>query len=168
MERERQIPTTARSSSEHRNSRGTDTKDSKPDVGRLQITSFRSWLGDGNLETEESDEDEEMDNQNECPLEKLDLSFNQLVQFPVGLPCLAPKLSKLLLSNNNIETFPPIQEIPEHLSHLDLSSNKLKLFLPNGEDKQCDRLVEIVKRFQSHTFAKTQVYVLKTLLYKAF
>ncbi|XP_028415469.1 leucine-rich repeat serine/threonine-protein kinase 1-like isoform X2 [Dendronephthya gigantea] len=141
VERERQIiPTTTPSSSEHRNSRGTDMKDAKPDVGRLQITSFRSWLGDGNLDTVSSDEDEELDNQAECPLEKLDLSFNQLDKFPVGLPCLAPKLSKLLLSNNNIATFPPIQEIPEHLSHLDLSANKLKLCLPNAEDKRCDRL----------------------------
>ncbi len=98
-------------------------------------------LGDSNTEEaeEESDEDEELDSQVECPLEKLDLSFNQLVKFPVGLPCLAPKMSKLLLSNNNIEKFPPIQEIPEHLSHLDLSFNKLRECLPSCEDKQCHR-----------------------------
>jgi Leucine-rich repeat (LRR) protein len=114
-------------------------KDGKPEEKRLKVTSFRSLLGDGSPETEESDEDEDLDGQAECPLEKLDLSNNRLVKFPVGLPCLAPKISKLLLSNNYIEVFPPIQEIPEHLSHLDLSSNKLRECLPSFEDKQCDR-----------------------------
>ena len=114
-------------------------KDGKSDEKRLKITSLRSLLGDGNPETEESDEEEELETQVECPLEKLDLSYNQLVKFPVGLPCLAPKISKLLLSNNNIEKFPPIQEMPELLSHLDLSYNKLRECLPSSEGKQCDR-----------------------------
>ena len=96
-------------------------------------------IGDDNPETEESDEDEELDNQVECPLEKLDLSFNQLDKFPVGLPCLAPKISKLLFSNNYIERFPPIQELPENLSHLDLSFNRVKECIPSSDEKQCDR-----------------------------
>ena len=118
--------------------RGEEIKDAKSEEERLKIISFRSLVGDGNQETEESDEDEEMDSQTECPIEKLDLSFNQLVNFPVGLPCLATKLCKLLLSNNNIERFPPLQEIPEHLSHLDLSYNKLRKCIPSAEE-QCDR-----------------------------
>ena len=117
-----------------------DVKDGKSQIERLKVTSYRSLWGDRNEEQEDSDDDEDISDQVECPLEKLDLSYNQLTKFPVGLPCLAPKLSKFLLSNNNIEKFPPVQEIPERLSHLDLSFNKLTKCIPSCENRHWDRL----------------------------
>lgn len=119
-----------------------DRRNEKPQERRLRIISYRTLLGDANPEADDSDE-EELDTQVECVIEKLDLSYNQLTKFPIGLTCLAPKLSKLLLSNNGIDEFPPIQEIPELLSHLDLSFNKIKTCVPSYDDNQCDRCVVI-------------------------
>lgn len=106
----------------------------------MRVASFRSLWSDGNQENEDSDDDEDVGGQTECPLEKLDLSFNQLLKFPVALPCLAPNLSKLLLANNNIDVFPTVPEIPERLSHLDLSFNRLQKCVPSCDDRSTDRL----------------------------
>ena len=126
----------------------------------MRVASFRSFWSDGNQENEDSDDEEDAGRQTECPLEKLDLSFNQLVKFPIALPCLAPKLSKLLLSNNNIDTFPTIPEIPERLSHLDLSFNRLQKCVPICEDSNADKLCysPIQKRRVSKRHGRSRTY----------
>ncbi|XP_033120529.1 leucine-rich repeat serine/threonine-protein kinase 1-like isoform X2 [Anneissia japonica] len=56
-------------------------------------------------------------------LEVLNLSKNQLTKIPTGLPCLAPKLSKLILSENKITDFGPINKFPAGLVDLEVSNN---------------------------------------------
>ncbi|XP_071957190.1 leucine-rich repeat serine/threonine-protein kinase 1-like [Antedon mediterranea] len=59
-------------------------------------------------------------------LEVLNLSKNFLSKIPIGLPCLAPKLSKLILSENKITDFGPINKFPAGLVDLEVSHNDIK------------------------------------------
>ena len=89
-----------------------------------QVYSKRpTW--DGN--SDDSD-DEDVDYLNKSGLNKLDLSYNEFTQIPVGLPCLAPNLSKLILKKNKIVEVDSITVFPYSLTTLDLSENGLKKF----------------------------------------
>ncbi|XP_072178814.1 leucine-rich repeat serine/threonine-protein kinase 1-like [Diadema setosum] len=59
-------------------------------------------------------------------LEVLDLSHNRLHRIPSGLPCLTPKLNKLLLSHNKITDFCAISKLPAGLTDLELAFNRIK------------------------------------------
>ena len=84
---------------------------------------------DTNLEVEEFEELEAADSleegSNNLPLEVLDLAHNSLSAIPTGLSCLAPKLQKLNISNNQIKSLGQISDYPIDLELLDASSNEL-------------------------------------------
>eukprot|EP00057_Strongylocentrotus_purpuratus_P000847 XP_001184678.3 PREDICTED: leucine-rich repeat serine/threonine-protein kinase 1 [Strongylocentrotus purpuratus] len=74
-----------------------------------------------------SHEEEENVNVDELSsLEVLDLSHNKLSQIPSGLPCLSPKLTKLILSHNDILELCSISKLPAGLMDLELAHNKVK------------------------------------------
>ena len=52
--------------------------------------------------------------------------MNQFALVPVGLPCLAPKLTKLNLAKNRIIEVGSINSFPASIKHLDLSGNELE------------------------------------------
>lgn len=88
-----------------------------------QVYSKRpSWEGD----SEESDDDE-VEYMKKSGLNKLDISKNYFINIPLGLPCLAPNLSKLNLSRNKITEIYSLSLFPENLTSLDLSDNGLKV-----------------------------------------
>lgn len=60
-----------------------------------------------------------------CPIDQLDLSYNQLTSVPWGLCCLVPKLQKLNISNNAIRSLGNINDYPSELEVLDASGNQL-------------------------------------------
>lgn len=60
-----------------------------------------------------------------CPIDQLDLSYNQLSSVPWGLCCLVPKLQKLNISNNAIKSLGYINDYPAELEVLDASGNQL-------------------------------------------
>ena len=55
----------------------------------------------------------------------LDLSNNQLSAIPENLPCLCPKLVRLDLSHNDIETISLPRNFPVSIKHLNLSHNPI-------------------------------------------
>lgn len=63
---------------------------------------------------------------------KIDLTSNSFRDIPQGLPCLAPNLSTLIMSNNNVSELNCLAVFPVSLSSLDLSQNQLKCFQPFG------------------------------------
>lgn len=57
----------------------------------------------------------------------LDFSHNQLTCLPPDLPCLAPKLIRLVVSHNQLNTVSVPKGFPADLKHLNLSHNPLKV-----------------------------------------
>ena len=73
-------------------------------------------------------EKEQMDptvDKDECKLQTLNLSHNSFREIPLGLPCLAPHLTRLHLSYNSLTTIGPLSRYPSSLKHLDLSHNQI-------------------------------------------
>ena len=58
-------------------------------------------------------------------LETLDLSHNKLTTLPTGLSCLAPRLTKLNISHNQIKSLGTVSDFPFELEYLEASSNEL-------------------------------------------
>jgi Leucine-rich repeat (LRR) protein/ankyrin repeat protein len=58
-------------------------------------------------------------------LETLDLSHNKLTTLPTGLSCLAPRLTKLNISHNQIKSLGTVSDFPLELEYLEASSNEL-------------------------------------------
>ena len=56
-------------------------------------------------------------------LETLELSGNQLTSIPIGLSCLAPKLMRLILTNNQIQDLGYLSDYPTQLNTLDVQNN---------------------------------------------
>ncbi|XP_038076820.1 leucine-rich repeat serine/threonine-protein kinase 1-like [Patiria miniata] len=88
-------------------------------VRRFRLCSTGSIHGDSAEE-----ENANIDEMN--TLETLDLSYNKLTHVPLGLPCLAPRLTKLVLSHNKITDFGPMNKYPVGLMDLELSFNRIK------------------------------------------
>ncbi|XP_022107622.1 leucine-rich repeat serine/threonine-protein kinase 1-like isoform X2 [Acanthaster planci] len=88
-------------------------------VRRFRLCSTGSIHGDSAEE-----ENANIDEMN--ALETLDLSHNKLTHVPVGLPCLAPRLTKLVLCHNKITDFGPMNKYPVGLMDLELSFNCIK------------------------------------------
>ena len=88
-------------------------------VRRFRLCSTGSIEGDNT--------EEEHANMGEMnSIETLDLSHNRLNHVPAGLPCLAPKLTKLVLSHNKISDFGPMNKYPVGLMDLELSCNRIR------------------------------------------
>jgi hypothetical protein len=62
----------------------------------------------------------------ESKLIELNLANNQFVKMPECLSCLAPKLVKLNLSSNRIESMGAVCDLPAGLKFLDLSNNLIR------------------------------------------
>ena len=78
---------------------------------------------------------------------KIDLASNHFRSIPQGLPCLAPNLSTLNVSNNSISELNCLAVFPASLSSLDFSHNQLQHFRPFGDlstlvNKTCYSSVE--------------------------
>lgn len=58
-------------------------------------------------------------------LEVLDISNNKLVEVPVGLSCLAPKLLKLIMHHNHLVSLGSVSDYPTELELLDAGYNQL-------------------------------------------
>ncbi len=98
---------------------------------RFSLTNFRRHRLGSSGSVRVSDPVEESVNHDEVgSLETLDLSHNLLQKVPSGLPCLAPKLTKLTLSYNQITEFGPITKYPAGLMDLEMSHNKIKHIAP--------------------------------------
>ncbi|XP_065648792.1 leucine-rich repeat serine/threonine-protein kinase 1 isoform X2 [Hydra vulgaris] len=97
-----------------------------------------TWEG----ESDDSDEDE-ADILKKTGLNKLSLSNNKLTEIPKGLACLAPNLTKLILSHNKIAIVNCVYLFPEHLSYLELKGNTMKTFnLAEPENLGCYAFVK--------------------------
>lgn len=92
-----------------------------------------SW----DVDTDESD-DEDVEFVMKSGINKLDLSHNQFTQIPVGLPCLAPNLSKLNLEGNKISEMASVSLFPQSLFSLHLSYNGIKFVDFNVEINRTD------------------------------
>lgn len=62
----------------------------------------------------------------ESKLIEFNLANNQFTKIPECLSCLTPKLVKLNLSSNRIESMGAVCDLPTSLKFLDLSNNKIK------------------------------------------
>ena len=85
-----------------------------------------------------ADDDDEDVFKTTSHLRELDLSFNLFEEVPLGLPCLAYRLEKLLLSNNQITRFGSVQSYPISLEVLDLSRNQI------SEEHQIRRMSSVL------------------------
>ena len=113
-----------------------DSTDSSDDDGsdtgdaiqrRFSVVNFKRHRLGSNCSLQVQDNVEEIESVDEFgSLENLDLSHNKLQKSPMGLPCLAPKLTKLTLSHNLITEFGPMTNYPAGLMDLELSHNKIK------------------------------------------
>ena len=97
----------------------------KKDISSISF--FHSKRPSWNNESDDS-EDDEMEIFKKSGISRLDVSDNELTAIPVGLPCLAPNLARLILSKNKISEVDSLCSLPEHLITLDLSDNNLKQF----------------------------------------
>lgn len=97
----------------------------KKDISTISF--FHSKRPSWNNESDDS-EDDEMEIFKKSGISRLDVSDNELTAIPVGLPCLAPNLARLILSKNKISEVDSLCSLPEHLITLDLSDNNLKQF----------------------------------------
>ena len=61
----------------------------------------------------------------DCKLQYLNLSHNAFREVPACLPCLAPHLSRLLLSYNSLSSLGPLSRYPGPLKQLDLAHNQV-------------------------------------------
>ncbi|CEF64626.1 Leucine-rich repeat kinase [Strongyloides ratti] len=55
----------------------------------------------------------------------LNLSYNKFKEMPLNLACVCPRLVKLDISNNELQSIGPIECLPHRLRSLDISCNKL-------------------------------------------
>ncbi|XP_077977782.1 leucine-rich repeat serine/threonine-protein kinase 1-like [Glandiceps talaboti] len=91
---------------------------------RLGLKRYSVWRNSG-LSIESPESDDEVDGKAPSSLEMLDISYNACRRIPIGLPCLAPKLTKLMMVHNRMKEIGPLNQFPASLRHLYLSSNKL-------------------------------------------
>jgi len=64
--------------------------------------------------------------QRQCPLKELNLSNNLFEHMPECLSCMTPRLIKLNLSFNRLESMGAVCDLPKSLKFLDLSNNSIK------------------------------------------
>ncbi|OQV15651.1 Leucine-rich repeat serine/threonine-protein kinase 1 [Hypsibius exemplaris] len=74
----------------------------------------------------------------ESALKQINLSHNALTSPPLGLSCLAPNLTKLILSHNKLGSSGIIQDYPAGLKHLELAGNLLEEELRPGTADEMD------------------------------
>ncbi|KAH8021451.1 hypothetical protein HPB51_015847 [Rhipicephalus microplus] len=73
-----------------------------------------------------------------CPLSSLNLSHNAFERLPPMLACRAPHLARLNLSYNGLASPGELRFYPVSLRHLDLSSNRLRVWwTPATSDTTC-------------------------------
>lgn len=124
---------------------------------RFSITNFRRHRLGSSGSVHVADIAEETVNVDEIAcLETLDLSHNRLQRVPSGLPCLAPKLTKLTLSYNQITEFGPITKYPAGLMDLELSHNKIKHIASRGRRASL-RMFKLLRSTSYHDSGNLEV-----------
>ena len=62
----------------------------------------------------------------ESAMKNLNLGYNALTSVPLGLSCLVPNLSRLILSHNCLKSMGIVQDMPAGIKHLELVGNALE------------------------------------------
>jgi len=88
-------------------------------TSRRQLA-FQDLLNDG---TEELEPPHYTADEETSLLEMLDLAYNKLNKLPTGLACLTPKLKKLNICGNHVESLGHVVDYPPELEVLDASEN---------------------------------------------
>lgn len=91
----------------------------------------------------------------ESNLKELNLSHNKISKIPECLSCLAPKLIKLNLSYNHLETMGAICDLPKSLKFLDLSNNSIKFSMRLLNDKLLRLMISYFELFSSGAVVET-------------
>ena len=89
-----------------------------------QVKHLNHWSGKVKVKRSMSMENGESANRDTWLLD-LDLSHNNFIEVPVGLPCLASHLERLNLSYNRLDQIGSLHQYPVMLQKLDLSFNKI-------------------------------------------
>ncbi|XP_035686272.1 leucine-rich repeat serine/threonine-protein kinase 1-like isoform X3 [Branchiostoma floridae] len=99
-----------------------------PNCRRRKLDRINIWEKDvaTSILTEEFASEADEDSSSTSALDFLNLAWNKLTSVPTGLPCLAPRLSKLDLSHNIISDVGPPNTYPKGLTKLLLQYNKIE------------------------------------------
>ncbi|CAH1229976.1 ANK3 [Branchiostoma lanceolatum] len=99
-----------------------------PNCKRRKLDRINIWEKDvaTSILTEEFASEADEESTSTSSLDFLNLAWNKLTAVPTGLPCLAPRLSKLDLSHNNISDMSPPNAYPKGLTKLLLPYNKIE------------------------------------------
>lgn len=92
-------------------------------LDQIQVNHCNKWKS--SLVIVEKEQLDPTIDKDECKLQNLNLSHNSFREIPLGLPCLAPHLTRLHLSYNSLSTIGPLSRYPASLKHLDLSHNQI-------------------------------------------
>ncbi|XP_019617338.1 PREDICTED: leucine-rich repeat serine/threonine-protein kinase 1-like [Branchiostoma belcheri] len=103
-------------------------KPTNPNCKRRKLNRINIWEKDvaTSILTEEFASEVDDDSASTSALDFLNLAWNKLTAVPTGLPCLAPRLSKLDLSHNTISDTGPPNAYPKGLTKLLLQYNKIE------------------------------------------
>jgi len=91
----------------------------------------------------------------ECPLKELNLANNLFERVPECLSCLAPRLVKLNLSFNRLESMGAVCDLPRSLKFLDLSHNSIKFSMRLLNEKLLLLLIAYLEGFCTDTCLNT-------------
>uniref|UniRef100_A0A0K0E7L1 non-specific serine/threonine protein kinase n=1 Tax=Strongyloides stercoralis TaxID=6248 RepID=A0A0K0E7L1_STRER len=95
-------------------------------VIEIPLERINRWQNNLSLLKFDLEEEEVVGDKNEFnSLLSLNLSYNKFKEMPLNLACVCPRLIKLDMSNNELQSIGPIECFPHRLRTLDISCNKL-------------------------------------------